>query len=203
MAFDGVREAASAPKFIGPRTVVVRAVSYGPVDTHGTSWAPGCLTESVQRALDAGEAIPVNWAHDRHRVVGSVVGYRDTPDGLDLEIRLADPSTVPDAAMVASLLRDRHVDNVSIEFEGATGRPDPNHRGVRQVMRAVLAGLGFVARGSVPGARVLAMRSRSDLSAEIRDAQRILDRHESRARARLELDAAAAMRRLDQIIGGN
>ncbi len=146
---------------VAPRTVQVRALTYNVADTYGTSWKPGVFNASLRNRLPA-----VCWSHDRKRVVGKVVDWSDTPGGLDLTIQLADPDAVPDARMVQSLLRDGMVDGVSVGFANAEDEPDPLHPGVRRFTRASLPEVSFVLAPSVPGARVLSMRSISESSLE-------------------------------------
>lgn len=93
-----------------------------------------------------------------------MVDWTDTPGGLDLTIQLADPDAVPDARMVQSLLQDGMVDGVSVGFANAQDEPDPLHPGVRRFTRASLPEVSFVLAPSVPGARVLSMRSISESS---------------------------------------
>ncbi len=144
---------------VAPRTVQVRALTYNVPDTYGTSWKPGVFNASLRNRLPA-----VCWSHDRRRVVGKVVDWTDTPGGLDLTIQLADPDAVPDARMVQSLLQDGMVDGVSVGFANAQDEPDPLHPGVRRFTRASLPEVSFVLAPSVPGARVLSMRSISESS---------------------------------------
>lgn len=137
-------------------------IPYNVVDRHGTVWLPGCFTRSLQNKLP-----PVLMHHDAKTVVGRVVGYRDTPAAMHLTIRLADPAAVPDARAAQSLLRDGVVDEVSFRFDVNRPLADnvtflrdrfggaPCYRSVR------LDEVSFVAIGSVPGARVLAVRSAS------------------------------------------
>ena len=135
------------------RTVTARAVSYGVRDTFGTSWAPGVFKHSLSRSLPA-----VLWAHNRERIVGKVTDFADTPTGLDVTIRLADPARVPDAAMVQSLLADSMVPGVSVGFRDAVAARDPQSRDTMRIKSATLSELSFVAAPSVPGAVVTGWR---------------------------------------------
>lgn len=169
------REAGSRPAFIGPRVISVRALTYGPPDSYRTSWKLGVFADSFR----SGKTIPVCWGHDNKQVVGSVISHVDRPDGLDLELRLADPDDVPAARMVASLLRDGHIEGVSVAFADGVTEPDPVYRGVQRFTRASLREVSFVTTASVPDAKVLAMRSA------------VVDRPAGRA---------AVLRRLDELI---
>lgn len=193
---SGTRDASAAPALGGDgRTVVVRALTYGPADTYSTSWSYGCLTGSLR----SGDVIPVCINHDRSRIVGKVVDFRDHDDGLDLTLRLADPDAVPDARMAQSLLRDKMIPGVSIGFTDGVSRPDPRQRGVRQFMRATLVEISFVVTPSVPGARVLAMRSSEIDGIRTAAALQDLDRRAARG-SRLDAEAAKALRRLNDIL---
>src|SRR4051794_23581523 len=78
-----------------------RVCNYGVPDTYRTSWAPGVFTRSLSQRLP--KAV---WSHDWNRPIGKVVAYHDGPEGLDVDVQLADFDAVPDARMAHSLLQD-------------------------------------------------------------------------------------------------
>jgi HK97 family phage prohead protease len=150
----GFREARVTSSADDGRTVFARAVAYNVRDTFGTTWSRGVFGDIV--------GTPVLWSHQKDRVIGKVTGQRDTPTGLDVTIRLADPDRVPDAAMVQSLLRDDMIPGCSVGFAEGRSRPDPGIRGAVQMIRAKLRELSLVAAPSVPGAVVTGFRSTLD-----------------------------------------
>lgn len=158
MGVRNVAETSTEPQvhFTGPRTLEVLAVAYGVPDSYGTTWRRGVFAGSLGKRLPS-----VCWGHDPRRIIGSVTGWDDRAEGLVLTIRLADPADVPDAKMAASLLRDGHVHGVSVGFSGGQTVPDPRHPGVKMFVRAILQEVSLVLTPSVPGSRVLAMRSRA------------------------------------------
>ena len=155
-----------------PRNVTI-FIPYGTVDSYSTTFLPGCFTRSLEAKLP-----PVLWNHKSDEVVGKVVGFRDRFDGLEVDIRLADPIAVPRARMVSSLLSDEMVPGVSFGFRDGKAVPDPHHRGVTQFLSAVMDELSFVAKPSIPGTKVLSLR------------------HAGRGRGRGSLDVEVALARM-------
>lgn len=141
------------------RTVEIE-IPYNVVDSYGTVWLPGCFTRSLQRKLP-----PVLMHHDTKILVGRVTGYRDTPTAMQMTIRLADPSAVPDARAAQSLLREGVIDGVSFFYD--LDKPTEQNvtlqrsrfGGAPCFKSVTLNEVSFVTIPSVPGARVLAVRS--------------------------------------------
>ncbi|HEY0871170.1 MAG TPA: hypothetical protein VGD55_12280 [Acidothermaceae bacterium] len=97
-------------------------------------------------------------SHCPDEVVGKVTGFRERADGLELDIRLADPDRLPSAGKVSSLLADDMVPSISFGFRDASSKPHPFLRGVQQFVKAVVDEVSFVAKPSIPGTRVLSLR---------------------------------------------
>jgi HK97 family phage prohead protease len=143
-------------------TVDARVLSYRQADTFGTVWDPGCLSDS----LKAGN--PVILAHhDVSRPIGKVLSHRDSSDGLELTIQMADLDSVPDARTAFSLMRDNVISGWSVGFQRNKWDPVPNDQRsafgsnpAKEFMRsAFLKEVSCVAMPSVPGTATLAMRA--------------------------------------------
>lgn len=146
----------------GARMFTARVCNYGPVDTYGTSWAPGVFADSLR----AGNVKSV-WSHDWTRPIGKVISFTDTPQGLDVTVQLADFDAVPDARMAWSLLRDGIIDNFSFGFVRQAEEPDPSNAGAVRITKAILDEVSPVLVGSVPGTRTLAVRSATRDSGDV------------------------------------
>jgi HK97 family phage prohead protease len=159
-----------------------RIVSYGPVDSHGTSWAPGVFAESLRTKLPVAV-----WSHDWHRPIGKVVEYRDSAEGLDVVVQMADGADVPDARMARSLLKDRIIDQYSFGFLRQADEPDPTNPGAVRITKARIDEISPVLVASGKGTGTLAVRSHITRDAADTLIQRV---------ASGELDAAEALRLL-------
>lgn len=131
-----------------------RIVNYGPVDSHGTSWAPGVFTESLQRKMPKSV-----WSHDPTRPIGKVIEYRDSEEGLDVLVQFADLNAVPDARMAYSLLDDEIIDEFSFAFYRKASEPDPNNPGAIRITRADITEVSPVLTASGQGTGTLGVRS--------------------------------------------
>lgn len=166
------------------RIYAARVVNYGPVDSHGTTWAPGVFSESLKRKLPKSV-----WSHDPARPIGRVIEYRDTDEGLDVLVQFADLDSVPDARMAYSLLKDEIIDEFSFAFYREADEPDPDHPGATRITRARISEVSPVLTASGQGTGTLAVRS--DASLTRGEADDILRRV-----AAGELDAQAALAEL-------
>lgn len=129
--------------------VAARAITYNLVDDHGTEFAPGCFADSLR----AGSVKSV-WSHDAKRPIGKVIDHRDSNEGLDVIIQLADIDAVQDARMAHALLKDDIVNQFSVGFIRQTDTNDGE-----RITKADLVEISPVLRGSNPGTRTLAVRS--------------------------------------------
>lgn len=141
-----------------------RIVSYGPPDDWGTSWKKGVFDESLRTKMP--KAV---WGHDEKRMIGKVTEYRDSDEGLDVIVKLADFDSVPDAKMAYALLREEIADEFSFRFRRQEEEPDPNHRGVTRITKARLEEVSPVLVASGSGTRTLGVRSSSTTRAEATD----------------------------------
>lgn len=135
----------------------IRIVTYGPVDTYGTSWAPDVFARSVAEG-----PITAVWAHDSHRPIGVVGNFRTSDGALDGTLEYLDFDSCPDAKLAYQAMKKKAYRDVSFAFERVSERPDPNVRTATQITDADLIEISPVLRGSVPGSRVLAVRSEDE-----------------------------------------
>ncbi|MGA2307369.1 MAG: HK97 family phage prohead protease [Acidimicrobiales bacterium] len=165
--------------------VEARICCYGVSDHHGSVWATGVFNRSLARSTPI-----VCMHHDLSRPIGRVTEYRDSPSALDVTIKLADTSAVPDAATAWSLLTDGVLREWSTTFErrnGGTTSVPPDQRSAfgelpaREIIHdAELVEVSAVTAASVPGTSVLAMRGRFGLRDLDDELERLLGRVELR-----------------------
>jgi HK97 family phage prohead protease len=146
------------------RTFELRIATYGTVDTYGTVWEPGVFEDSLRTKLP-----PACWGHDWSRVIGSIREHDEREDGPYGLVQMADVDEVPDARMAYSLIKDKHITETSFGFKREewldAQRSDgyaPTLAGEKERMhRARLDEVSPVLVGSVPGARILAVRDQA------------------------------------------
>lgn len=176
------------------------AVTYGTVDSYGTTWVPGVFTEALAERMPT-----VLYGHDwwnLDHVLGQGIDSREKDYGVDVLIEYADPEII-EAARIAMALTtgDRPVlRDVSVGFERREWRGgkelEPNEIALGAVESMVKAGmdeLSIVVRGAVPGA---SMRSRArrgvvDLEAVMEIARRKTAGELSDAEAQAAVDLLA------------
>lgn len=139
-----------------PRSFTARVVNYGVVDSYGTSWAQGVFARSLAEGLP-----PVVWCHDWTDPIGRVTGYREDETGLDIDVEFDDFEAVPRARQAHSQLGSGTMGQFSFAFERRSERPDPVNQGATQITDADVEEFSVVLRGSVPGTKVLSLRSAS------------------------------------------
>ena len=128
---------------------------YNVTDQHRTKWSPGVFTDSLRSKLP--KAV---WSHDwnpAHRPSWS--SYEDSPEKLDVNVKLADFDAVKDARMAHSLLKDEMIDQFSFGFVRQADRPDPTEKGVTLITKAQMDEVSPVLVGSVPGTRTISVRT--------------------------------------------
>lgn len=134
-------------------------MNYGVVDTYNTVFDPGCFRESLEERMPR-----ITWGHDWKDVIGQYVDYKDTPETLTLVGQLDDFDAVPRAKQAHAQLKSGTIDQFSVGFHR---KPD----GVRIVEKRehfTNAGLdesALVLSGSVPGTKLVSVRSASGLHA--------------------------------------
>lgn len=138
----------------GKHTAELRIVSYNVVDTYNTSWKPGVFTRSVE-----GGQMPAVFGHDPHRPIGVVNNFRDDGNHLDGTLEFLSFDAVPDARMAHEAMKRGAYPGVSFAFERQADEEDAEHRGATLITDADMIEVSPVLRASVPGSRVLAVRS--------------------------------------------
>ena len=141
------------------------AVTYGTVDSYGTTWIPDVFTEALAERMPV-----VLYGHDwwtLDHVLGQGIDSREMDYGVDVLIEYADPDIIEAARTAMALTSgDRPViRDVSVGFERREWRGgkelEPAEIALGAIEAMVKAGmdeLSLVVRGAVPGA---SMRSRS------------------------------------------
>ncbi len=138
----------------------VRAVAYGVVDSYGSLWAPGCLTEHFNRRLPT-----ICWGHDTSDIIGRGISWCETSDGPVVTARIDNDPHVPRAQQAIAQIESGTLDDVSVGFANARRRdPDKHERmawptATEVIERAEVGEVSLVYEGAVPGAKILAMRA--------------------------------------------
>lgn len=144
----------------GRKYFSARICNYGVADSFGTSWQRGVFKESLDHELPTAV-----FAHQWDRPIGRVVSYQDNEDGLDVTVRMSDLDANPDAKRMWHHLEDKEIRQFSFAFvRESEERADAN--GVVRITKASLDEVSPVLKGSVPGTRVLALRSAETISKE-------------------------------------
>lgn len=145
----------------GSHQAEVLIVTYGVVDSYGTSWKPGVFQRSIE---ESGGSIPACWAHHDDRPIGVVSDFRDDGTSLRGTLTFLDFDAVPDARMAYEATRRRAIKGVSFGFTRRDEQPDEENRGATRINEADLFEISPVLRPSVPGSKVLAVRSNDTVS---------------------------------------
>lgn len=138
----------------GRHYVRARVCNYGVADSFNTSWAPGVFKRSLENRLPK-----CAFAHDDKRIIGKVISYNDTPEGLEVEVRMSDFADNPDARRMYAHLRDGEIDAWSFWFRNEISEPDPKLRGVTQFTSADLIEVSPVLAASIPGTATIQVRA--------------------------------------------
>jgi HK97 family phage prohead protease len=175
-----------------------RVTNYEVPDSHRTSWNPGVFRESLERGLPV-----LVWGHDPNDPIGRAVAYReverrsaDEPAGLDVDFEFDDLDAVPRAKQAYAQVKSGTAREFSFAFERIEDQADPNHRGVTRITRANVHEFSIVMKGSVPGTKVLSVRSEAGETVPETSALELLERMRTGeidlTRALAELDALRA-----------
>jgi HK97 family phage prohead protease len=132
----------------------IRIVSYGVVDSYNTSWKFGVFTRSIAEG-----SVPAVWAHQSDRPIGVVSNFREHPTHLDATLEFLDFNAVPDARMAFESMKKGAIKGISYGFSRKAEEDDTENRGATRITDADLFEASPVLRASVPGSRVLAVRS--------------------------------------------
>jgi HK97 family phage prohead protease len=149
--------------------VVVAPITPDVVDDYGSVWKPDTFDESLNQRLPV-----LGWAHDWSDPIGRGVEWSPSSKGPVIRFRFSDFGDVPQARRAWSQVKDGTISDVSVGFSRAPGGTrDPTQSesermpGAKEIItRAGLDEVSLVLRGAVPGAKVLAVRSRSTIAEE-------------------------------------
>jgi HK97 family phage prohead protease len=137
---------------------LAKAMVYSVIDSYGTDFAPGVFNDS----LTNNPLPPVLWSHNSTQaptnVLGRLVDWSDTPAAL-LVVGQLDPVN-PHYDLVRSQLATKTMIGVSVGFIRQADEPSAVNPDGTTITKATLCELSLVVEPSVPGAQVLAVRSR-------------------------------------------
>lgn len=150
----------------GEPGIQLQILRYNTVDSYGSVWLPGCLTDGLNARLPQ-----LAWGHDWSDVIGRAVSWQDTASGPVVDFRLDDFDAVPRARQAYAQVQSGTIDDCSIGFAWGyeSHRPSAEELqrwpGCTEVMeRADTDETSLVLRGAVPGAKVVGYRSRGQRS---------------------------------------
>jgi uncharacterized protein len=144
-------------------------------DTYKTQWVPSSFRESWDRAERTGHRFPVLWQHDMADPIGVVTRTQITHRAGELTAQLSNLDDVPSARRAYSQLKEGHVSGISFGFERQHETPHPEERGVMVLDKVAFRELSAVTMPSVPGARVLSVRSQQAAAWTVEQAQAWID----------------------------
>lgn len=130
-------------------------------DTYRTQWVPSSFEDSFARAERSGHRFPVLWQHKMDSPIGVVNRQQITRRAAEFTAQLSSLTDVPLARQAYSQLKSGHVSGISFGFERQHETPHPEERGVKILDKVNFHELSAVTMASVPGARVLSVRSQS------------------------------------------
>jgi HK97 family phage prohead protease len=113
---------------------------------------PGAMTRTAQHWAAASKRLKVLRGHDMAAPCGHVTALDDTPDGLTVEIRLADTQH---GRQVVEEVAEGTLDALSVGFRAIRHRVID---GVRHILEAQLLELSLVAVPAYPGAVLTGVR---------------------------------------------
>lgn len=158
------------------------AVTYGTVDSYGTTWTPGVFTEALAERMPV-----ILYGHDwwtLDHVLGQGIDSREKDYGVDVLVEFADPEVIAAARTAMALIAgDKPViRDVSVGFERRAWRAAKDlteaeiKLGATEAMDAAgMDELSLVVRGAVPGAALrsrMGRRGAVDLEAVVEIARR-------------------------------
>lgn len=174
------------------------AVTYGTVDSYGTTWTPGVFTEALAERMPV-----ILYGHDwwtLDHVLGQGIDSREMDYGVDVLVEFADPEVIAAARTAMALIAGDTpvIRDVSVGFERR------KWRGAKELTEAELklgateamdvAGmdeLSLVVRGAVPGAALRSKMSRRGLRGAV-DLDAVVEIARRKAAGELTEDEAQA-----------
>lgn len=149
----------------GQHYVTLQIITPGVVDDYGSVWQRDTFDRSLQERLPT-----LAWGHDWKNPIGRAVDYETTDQGPVVRFRLDDFDAVPEARRAYAQVQSGTIDDCSVGFSNVTRR-DRNQmtkeerdsfgpKATEIIEDADLDETSLVLRGAVPGAKVLAVRSK-------------------------------------------
>lgn len=152
-----------------PGEIVADVLTYNKLDDYGTSFRPGCFTESLNTRMPR-----ICWAHDWTDPIGTWTDAEDTKQRMrlkgQLDLQMIDGTTtpaVPSAHRAAVQLRSKTIDQFSVGF---VRQVDEKGKvpGTYDILKGILDEASPVLVGAVPGTRLVSVRSRANASRVVR-----------------------------------
>jgi HK97 family phage prohead protease len=159
----------------GARTVTLKVITPGVVDDYGSLWNADAFDASLAQRLPT-----LCWAHDWSDPIGHGLDFTRSADGPVIRFGFDDFKAVPRAAQAYAQAQSGTIQDCSVGFSHPMKRTPTDaelaaYPGVVEVIeQATLDEVSLVLRGAVPGAKVLAVRSRRTSPAPVTDTE-ILD----------------------------
>jgi hypothetical protein len=166
------------------------------VDSYGTDFGPSCFEAGWRRQL------PVLCEnHRQDRVIGRAVRAESLPEAHRIVGRFSDFDAVPAARAAFANIRDGIFPGFSFHYVDGRTVPHPNGtRGALRYTRARMVEYGPVVAPSIPGTRVVGLRSSQDARGDLL-AQ--LDGLASRAFDLVTDEQKISARRYEEIFGAH
>ena len=132
------------------------------VDSYSSDFGPGAFEEGWRRQL------PVMCENHRHdRVIGRAVRAESLPDAHRIVGRFANFAEVPAARAAFSCIRDGIYPGFSFHYVDGRAVPHPRVRSAIRYTSARMIEYGPVLAPSIPGTRVVGLRSAQDVRSDL------------------------------------
>jgi len=133
--------------------ITADVVSYNKLDDYGTTFKPGCFTESMSKRMPK-----ICWGHDWKDPIGRWTEVDDSSSRLRMVGELDINNHVPSADRAYAQLRSGTIDQFSVGF---VRQVDEKGKvpGTFDIVRALLDEASPVLVGAVPGTKLVSIRS--------------------------------------------
>jgi hypothetical protein len=134
------------------------------IDHHGTDFGPGAFEEGWRHRLPV---MCVN--HNEDAVIGRAVSAQSLPNAHRVVGRFSSFADVPAARAAWANIRDEIFPGFSFRFAEGRAVPHPNVRSARRYTKATMLEWGPVLQPSIPGTRVVDIRSAQGAGSAVLD----------------------------------